>query len=265
MAFTLTHSSCHQHTCTTLPFAICIEPPRYWIFPLLLCILVSNANASLMKAIYAEMKQVLFHTYSSCKPTGKPYPKIMLAGRRQSARLRNRSVIVHISPSPEAQQSCCRLARQHSKSEPAAKKLFRRANLGRRRVDGRFRLTRPADAACAPPSTPPTLSRPLIATMFKFSSSNSASLLARSLLTKQQVPVSSRSFHASAANMVVKAHFDVAWTGPEYQTDASGKVTSKDDSVKRECFYRASSMAHSLGTNDRSTSSHRPYQLRTLR
>jgi len=32
--------------------------------------------------------------------------------------------------------------------------------------------------------------------------------------------------------MVVKAHFDVSWTGPEYQTDASGKITSKDDSVK---------------------------------
>jgi peptidylprolyl isomerase len=80
--------------------------------------------------------------------------------------------------------------------------------------------------------------------MFKFSSSsssalpNSSSLLARSLLTKQQSPALRRSFHASAANMVVKAHFDVSWTGPEYQTDASGKVTSKDDSAKREYSYR---------------------------
>lgn len=112
----------------------------------------------------------------------------------------------------------------------------------------------PADISCrrlafgkgAPPLTPPlenqllSLGDPLIAAMFKFSapstipSSSSSQLFVRSLLRKQQVPAVGRSFHASAANMVVKAHFDVSWTGPEYQTDASGKVTSRDEAAKRE-------------------------------
>ncbi|EME46172.1 hypothetical protein DOTSEDRAFT_70235 [Dothistroma septosporum NZE10] len=44
-------------------------------------------------------------------------------------------------------------------------------------------------------------------------------------------PTSKRSFHGSSANMVIKAYFDVTWTGPEHKTDANGKVISKDDSV----------------------------------
>ena len=37
--------------------------------------------------------------------------------------------------------------------------------------------------------------------------------------------------------MTIKAYFDVTWTGPEYQCDASGKITSKDDSPKRKSCH----------------------------
>jgi peptidylprolyl isomerase len=72
--------------------------------------------------------------------------------------------------------------------------------------------------------------------MFKFSSS-SASSIPRSLnqlTTTTLRPSITRQFHASTSKMVVNAYFDVTWTGPEYQTDASGKVTSKDNEAKRE-------------------------------
>ncbi|SMR41324.1 unnamed protein product [Zymoseptoria tritici ST99CH_1E4] len=58
------------------------------------------------------------------------------------------------------------------------------------------------------------------------------SSLSRSLTSSLRAPIISRQFHASPANMTVTAYFDVSWTGPEYQTDASGKVTSKDTEAK---------------------------------
>ncbi|KAK4626297.1 Peptidyl-prolyl cis-trans isomerase, mitochondrial [Fulvia fulva] len=45
-------------------------------------------------------------------------------------------------------------------------------------------------------------------------------------------PTFNRCFHASSANMVIKAYFDVTWTGPELKTDTNGKVISKDESAK---------------------------------
>lgn len=40
-----------------------------------------------------------------------------------------------------------------------------------------------------------------------------------------------RSFHASSANMTIKAYFECTWTGPQMTCDATGKVTSKDENV----------------------------------
>lgn len=42
-----------------------------------------------------------------------------------------------------------------------------------------------------------------------------------------------RSFHASTANMVVKAYFDVTWTGPQATCNESGKVISMDKTDAR--------------------------------
>lgn len=48
-----------------------------------------------------------------------------------------------------------------------------------------------------------------------------------------QQPTFNRSFHASSANMVIKAYFDCTWTGPKLEADANGKVTSQDAENKR--------------------------------
>lgn len=44
-----------------------------------------------------------------------------------------------------------------------------------------------------------------------------------------QTPVAQRFFTPSAFNMVKKAYFDIAWTGPEVQVDARGNVTNLGD------------------------------------
>ncbi|KAF2168514.1 hypothetical protein M409DRAFT_21263 [Zasmidium cellare ATCC 36951] len=65
-------------------------------------------------------------------------------------------------------------------------------------------------------------------------SSAAGSLLKNSLHASRpafracQQPTFNRSFHASSANMVIKAYFDCAWTGPKLETDANGKVLSQD-------------------------------------
>lgn len=47
-----------------------------------------------------------------------------------------------------------------------------------------------------------------------------------------------RSFHASSANMTIKAYFDVTWNGPQVNVDASGKVTNTDSEVKSTSALR---------------------------
>lgn len=47
-----------------------------------------------------------------------------------------------------------------------------------------------------------------------------------------------RSFHASSANMTIKAYFDVTWNGPQVNVDASGKVTNTDGEVKSTSSLR---------------------------
>lgn len=58
------------------------------------------------------------------------------------------------------------------------------------------------------------------------------SLLSKPLITSalRQSPTSTRSFHASTANMVIKCYFDCSWTGPKAQVDQSGNITSLDKS-----------------------------------
>lgn len=47
-------------------------------------------------------------------------------------------------------------------------------------------------------------------------------------------PSSTRSFHATAANMTIKTYFECTWTGPEYKVDKDGKITSRDNDIKGE-------------------------------
>ncbi|KXS97122.1 hypothetical protein AC578_2904 [Pseudocercospora eumusae] len=48
--------------------------------------------------------------------------------------------------------------------------------------------------------------------------------------SRLQQPTFHRSFHPSPANMTISAYFDVTWTGPKIDVDASGKVTNVDKS-----------------------------------
>nr|POE62989.1 peptidyl-prolyl cis-trans isomerase, mitochondrial [Quercus suber] len=51
-----------------------------------------------------------------------------------------------------------------------------------------------------------------------------------SISHRHHQPTFNRSFHASTANMTVKAYFDVSWTGPKLTADANGNVTNVDKS-----------------------------------
>lgn len=56
----------------------------------------------------------------------------------------------------------------------------------------------------------------------------------RSITTTNTTTNFSRAFSQSSPAMTIKTYFDCQWTGPEYKTDASGKIISKDDSVARK-------------------------------
>lgn len=47
-------------------------------------------------------------------------------------------------------------------------------------------------------------------------------------------PSYTRNFHATTANMVVNAYFEVTWNGPKLECDKDGKVTTRDNDIKGE-------------------------------
>lgn len=103
-----------------------------------------------------------------------------------------------------------------------------------------------------------------------------------------------RSFHASSANMTVKAYFECQWTGPQVTADSNGKILSTDSAAARKSprhppthspIHHASSghrrprggddhrpscyfnliIARSLSLTTCLHSPHRPHQLQPLR
>lgn len=75
--------------------------------------------------------------------------------------------------------------------------------------------------------------------MFSLRATNISSLrtITRPSITVLNTSLSptSRAFHATAADMTVKAFFEVEWTGPSVKADPkSGKVLSIDKSVQSE-------------------------------
>lgn len=96
--------------------------------------------------------------------------------------------------------------------------------------------TPPAFFFAAAARTPRHLAHP---TMFQSSSSRLFTTLSTTRQSLNSIrnnfsTTPHRYFHATAANMVVKAYFDCSWTGPQVKVDAKGKVVSSDNSNARK-------------------------------